>query len=67
MFSPGIPVVVFLKEAHRFNKGYLPHEHDHVYRIIILPAAKTPPQVCFRVNGGVEVAAERAQEAEMAF
>ena len=67
MFRPGIPVKVFLKEAHRFNKGYLPDEHDYVYRIEVLPAAKTAPQVCFRVNGGMEVAAERAQEAEMAF
>jgi len=67
VFFPGIPVEVFFKEAHRFNKGYLPHEHNHVYRIEVLPAAETASQVCFRIDGGMEVPAERAQEAEMAF
>ncbi len=58
---------VFLQEADRFPEGKLPHNHNHVYRVEVLPAAETPPQVCFGIDGGMEVAAERAQEAQMAF
>ncbi len=58
---------VFIQEADRFPEGEIPDNHNHVYRIVVLPAAETPPQVCFWIDGRVEVPAKRAQEAQMSF
>jgi hypothetical protein len=56
---------VFIQQADRFPEGEIPDNHHHVYRIVVLPAAEAPPKVCFRIDGGMEVPAKRAQEAQM--
>ena len=56
---------MFFQEEDRFPECKLPHNHNHVYRIEVFPAAETASQVCFRINGAMEVPAKRAQEAQM--
>jgi hypothetical protein len=65
VFRPGIPVEVFLKEADRFPEGEISDNHNHVYRVEVFPAAETASQVCFRIDGSMEVPAKRTQEAQM--
>ena len=49
------------------DEGALVDEHDHVDRVEVLPASEAAAEVGVRIDGGIELRAERTLEAKVSF